>query len=361
MPKDADAFFRALEQGDPPAVVAFGGEERVFVDEALAIVRARALQGGLADFNHDRVSLRERTLAEALSAAATLPLMSPRRLVEVRDAELLKESDLERLEAYLDAPSPTTTVCFVFDQIDLREKAAKLIDKKALMARFEHPKERDMPGLAARRGKKHKLSLDHAAAEALAITVGTDLTLLERALEKLALVAEGGKVTVDDVSTHVADTHMEDAFGLGRAVAKADRGDALQRIAALEAGRDAAPLQLIGLLAWQLRQVLRAHAMLDDGAHPDDVGRELRVFGDRQHALITAARRFDAAGHARRLERLAETDRALKSSRAPPWLIMAKLVIELCPVLPPKRPASGRPGAGLPGSGGGGGPAVGRS
>lgn len=344
MPKDPDAFFRAIESGPPPPVVAFGGEERVFVDEALAIVRARALQGGLADFNHDRLSLKDRSFGDVVAAAATLPLMAPRRLVEVRDADGLRDDDVAKLEAYLLAPSPTTTLCFVLDAVDLREKGTKLLDKHALLARFEHPKERDMPSLAARRAKKHGVDLEPGAADALAVTVGTDLTLLERALEKLALVQDGGRISVDDVSTHVADTHMEDAFGLARAVARGERGDALRRLGALEAARDAVPLQLVGLLAWQLRQVLRARALLDQGASPDDVGRELRAFGDRQRALVDAARAADATRHMRRLERLAEADRALKSSRAPPWLLMAKLVVDLCPPSAPGRGAPRRRG-----------------
>ena len=40
---DADRFFRALEEGEVPAVIAVGGPERAFVDDALRIAReARA-------------------------------------------------------------------------------------------------------------------------------------------------------------------------------------------------------------------------------------------------------------------------------------------------------------------------------
>ena len=61
------------------------------------------------------------------------------------------------------------------------------------------------------RARRHKLKLSGQATEALALTVGTDLVMLERAIEKLALVGEGREVELADISLHVADTHLEDA------------------------------------------------------------------------------------------------------------------------------------------------------
>ncbi|HEY1097454.1 MAG TPA: DNA polymerase III subunit delta, partial [Myxococcota bacterium] len=324
-----EAFFSILE-GDKalPAVVAFGGAERVFVDDALSSLRARVLSGGLADFNHDRGSARERRGVDIVAMCKTLPVMAPRRLVEIKDADSLHDADVEVLTAYLESPSPETVLVLVFGEVDLRSKLPKLLDKSkhALLCRFDHPKERDMPALVLRRAKKLQLKLDGAAADALAMTVGTDLTLLERALEKLAIAVEPGEaITATLVSTHVADTHLEDAFAFVRAVATADRKEAIRGAAQLQAAREE-PLRLIGLLAWQLRQVAQARAMLDDGRDP---AQELRLFGDRATPVLKAARTLSPERHAKRLVQLAEADVALKSSRQPPWLLMMRLINEL--------------------------------
>lgn len=340
VPRDPDAFFAALDGQELPAVVACGGAERVYLDDAVALVRRRALDGAMADFNHDRVSARDRSLAEILALANTLPMMARRRLVEVRDAEALRDHDLAALEGYLQAPARETVLLLLFGEIDLREKGIKLLDKHALLCRFEHPRERDMPQHVARRARRHGLKLDAGATDALAATVGADLTLLERALEKLALVADGGQVTEEQVATHVADTHLEDAFALARAVAAGDRRAALRSLGALQAAREE-PLRLVGLLAWQLRQIARARALLDEGRAPQDIGRELSLFGDRLQAALGAARNAEGAAHAARLARLAGADRLLKGSRQPPWLIMSRLVLDLCP----ERSGRGRGGA----------------
>lgn len=348
MPKDPDAFFAAIEQGELPPVVAMGGAERVYVDDALGTLRRRALEGAIADFNHDRTSARERTVPEIVTMCRTFPVMARRRLVEVKDAGAIREAELEALGEYLDHPSPESVLVLVFDDIDLRDKLVKRVDKSALLCRFEHPKDRDMPTHVLRRAKRHKLKLDRDATEALAATVGADLTLLERALEKLVLVAEDGLVTAALVERHVADTHLEDAFAFARAVAKQERGPALAALAALQAAREE-PLRIIGLLAWQLRQIARARALLDDGLSPQQVGSELNLYGDRASTVLQVAKQLEMRGHAARLGHLAEADRLLKGSRQPPWLVMGRLVMDLCPLPPARSPgrpagaAAGRP------------------
>jgi DNA polymerase-3 subunit delta len=256
----------------------------------------------------------------------TLPVMAKQRLVEVRDADLANDADAEALAAYLDRPSPDTVMLLIAGDIDFRSRAMKTLEKSrgALVCRFDHPKEREMPALAARRAKKHGLKLAPGAADALAVTVGADLTLLERALEKLA-IATDGDVKANDVSAHVADTHLEDAFAFAAAVAGMDRKAAMAAAAQLQAAREE-PFRLLGLLAWQLRQVAQARALLDDGKDP---ARELRLFGDRVAPVLRAARALPPERHARRLVLIAETDMTLKSSRQPPWLVMMRLIAEL--------------------------------
>jgi len=346
VPKDADQFFNVIEnqQADLPPVIAMGGAERVYVDDALQTIRKKALAGGIADFNHDRVSARDKNVAEIVSLANTLPVMSKRRLVEVRDANSIREHDHEALTAYLSKPAPETVVVLLFAELDLRDKLTKIVDKGAFMCRFEHPKDRDMPQHVQRRARKHGLSLDRDAIDALAATVGADLTLLERAIEKLALVAGDDKaVTSEMVATHVADTHLEDAFAFVRALAKGERAPALRALGALQAAREE-PLRLVGLIAWQLRQIARARALLDQGSTAQQVGTEMTLFGDRQQATIAAARRFEGKAHAQRLTRVAETDQALKGlsgGRTPPWLLMSRLVLDLCPPVAPSESDGG--------------------
>lgn len=335
MNDEVERFLSELEEGDLPAVVTLGGPERIFIDEALETLRRRALAGAIVEFNYDRVSAKQKSGDEIAALAQTLPSFAPRRLVEVHDADALDEASAPQLARYLDNPPAETLLVLVFDNLDLRAKLPKKLKKIGALCRFEHPKERDLPRLVRTRAKRHKLKFTSEAEEALALTVGTDVGLLERAFEKLALLGDEGAITLEQVSEHVADTHLEDAFRLARAIAAQNRVDALKSYAALERSR-AVPLQLIGLIAWQLRQLIRARQMLDEGASTDEIGRALNQFGSRAQTLVQAARKSDLARHRRRLSRVAATDQALKRSRAPQTLLMQRLILELCPPPPPK-------------------------
>ncbi len=325
-----DTFFKKLEGATLPPVIAMGGPERVFVHDALDLIRAKTLVAGLSDFNHDRLDAKSHSAGQIKSCAETLPMMAPRRLVEVDNADDLRDDAIKTLTPLLDNPPQETVLVFVFGKFDQRQKAPKAVAKKSFACRFDHPRDREMPALVKRRGKKHGLSFDEDAVDALAVTVGTDLGFLERGLEKLALVADGRNVTVSDVSTHIADTHLEDAFLFAKRVAKADRKGALQTLHNLEVGR-AAPLSLLGLLGWQLRQVLRARSMLDEGVPGHEVTKELRAFGDRGRDLLSAAQAFDLNAHGRRLGRLAYVDQRIKSTPLDGFRLLERLVLELCP------------------------------
>jgi DNA polymerase-3 subunit delta len=328
--KGADRFFEQIEDGDLPPVIAVGGPERALVDDAIGIIRRRALEGAIPEFNHDQVVAKEAGADRIVSLAETLPTMARRRLVEVQDADQL--SDTARLEAYLQNPAQETVLLFIFASMDMRKGLARLVKKlKHTHARFDHPRERDMPGFVRARARRHGVKLAGEAVEALALTVGTDLVLLDRGLEKLALVADGGEATLQDVSEHVADTHLEDAFRLVRAFADGNRTAALTSLRALEAGREE-PLRLLGLVAWQLRRTLRARAILDGGGGKQEIKTALNESWDsRAEALMRAARKFDLRQHERRLMRVVQCDRMLKSSRAGMWRWMERLALELCP------------------------------
>jgi DNA polymerase-3 subunit delta len=333
--KDVDRFFEQLDGEELPPVIAVGGVERALVDDVVSSVRKRALEGAIVEFNHDRVSGKDGA-EKVTQLARTLPAMARRRLVELDDADGLPDAD--KLEAYLDDPSPETVLLIVFGKWDARSGLGKAIKKrkKLLQAKFDHPRERDMPSLARARARRYELKLGGEIAEALALTVGTDLVLLDRALEKLALVADSGKPTLADITEQVTDTHIEDAFRLTNALAAGDRGGALASLRALEAARDE-PLRVLGLCSWQLRRSLRARAILDEGGGTDELKAAFNLYPRRAQELASSARKFTARQHERRLSRAVACDRSLKGSRASGWRLLERMVFELCP--PPRRRA----------------------
>ena len=102
---------------------------------AVAAEFADMVDEGLRAFNVDRLYGGETKVDQFLDSANTLPMMVPRRVVVLLEAEKLlvpkrdseaAEQAIERLEEYLKAPSPYTTVVFVCSALDMRRRVVKL-------------------------------------------------------------------------------------------------------------------------------------------------------------------------------------------------------------------------------------------
>src|SRR5439155_16232763 len=118
------AVRRQIKSGKTDSIYLLLGEDEV-EKSALAAEFAELVDEGLRAFNVERIQGGEMTTGEKLAdgvaglvaAARTLPMMSPRRVVTVAQAELLlapkRESEaatraLDALEALLKAPEPQT-------------------------------------------------------------------------------------------------------------------------------------------------------------------------------------------------------------------------------------------------------------
>ena len=318
-------------------VIAIGGDDAGQVEQLKAMIRDQVVTGPMGDLNHDRLSAKEKGPHDVLTIAQTLPMMAPQRLIEVSDAEQWGGKDTgteaKALDDFLEfckTPPQDAVILLIFNKMDMRRKWLKALGKVVLLGQFKSPKEGDMPEVIFALAEEFELKVQDEAVDALTLSVGADTLMMRRAIEKLHLACESRVVTVADVSIYVASTRIEDAFALGRAVLNGERHPALSSLFRLKENKEV-PLRLLGMLAWQLRQVSQARALLDTGCHSGEIGKRLRLFGYRLQPVMRAAQRMPLRHHNRRLTLLAELDQSLKSTRGDPWLHLEKTIMRLCP------------------------------
>jgi DNA polymerase-3 subunit delta len=282
----------ALVGADETEKSAVAGEFAEMVDE------------GLRAFNFERLYGGELKVARLVDDASTLPMMAPRRVIVVLEAEKLlvpkreskaADAEQEQLEEFLKTPPPHATVVFVCGPLDLRRKTVKLLLKEAQVVdcgtiTTEADAERWVKARAARDG----VTIDAAAVRALVARAGLDIPRLRAGLERLALYALGQPaITVDDVRQAVsAGPEAQADFGIANAIRSNDVREALRELGlALDAG--APPFFVLG----QLRSAAE------------------KLPGPRLGAAIDAVFR---------------TDLAVKSSGGDPRILLERLVVELC-------------------------------
>ena len=295
---------------------------------ALALAFGEMVEADLRAFNVERLYASDKVVTPmaVAEAARTLPMLVPRRIVIVLQAEKLlnpkrrrgaEDGDeeegggLEPLIAYLEAPSPATSLVFVFsvpesgrpDELPLQRnlritKALLKVATVVLCSGLDGGK--DPARWIAAQAEAAGLSIDRPAVSKILQLTGGDPGRLRAEVGKLVLFAQGaGRITVEHVATVAgAPVYHGDDWALVRAIEQGDAGKALRELqGTLDAG--GVPYQILGQIGYAIRT-------------PPPRGR-------------FPARRVPGA-----VDALLRTDIALKSSAGEPRVLLERLILELC-------------------------------
>ncbi|MBL8170624.1 MAG: DNA polymerase III subunit delta [Acidobacteria bacterium] len=341
--KSQNEFYRKLRQNQFAPVYLLEGPERYLRDQALKTLREAAVDAAVRDFNYAALSVTQGDLDEALALARQFPMISPRRMVEVTGFEALNdEKQLELLKDYLRAPIDTTVLVFVSDGLDNRRNIAAMLRKGCEVVSFAPLDDRDaaprwVSDYVARSGGL----IEPAAAAYLVAMIGVDLRRLSSELDKLLtyLSGEPGKpaITKELIDQLVRYARELSNFDLTDAIVEGDRKRALillERIFAT-AGEPPQTLSLfiLGAIASNFRRLLLAKELMRQNAPNSEVAKAVGMSPYAVTFLNERARKFEAERLLKGIERIAQTDIALKSSLATPRLQLELLISELCPAV----------------------------
>jgi DNA polymerase III delta subunit len=308
------AVLKQIAAGAPDPIYLLQGDDEVD-KSALAAEFAELVEEGLRAFNVERIHAGDLTtgdrladgVASIVAAVRTLPMMVPRRVVTVFQAETLlmpkRESEaasraLDQLEALFKQPEPQTTLVLVAASVDKRSRMYRILQKLATIV--ECGVLTDLAD-AERWVRTHvaagSVAIDPAAARLVAQRAGTDVKRLRADVERLMLYALGQKqITADDVREVTGPASLQDDWAMTNAIEAGQAGDALRQLALmLDAGAPAE--KILGQLGWLVRAKFT-------GIAP---------------ASVRPA-----------VDALFRTDQDLKRSAGDPRVLLERLVVELC-------------------------------
>jgi DNA polymerase III subunit delta len=285
-----------------PLYALVGGDD--MEKSAVAAEFAEMVDEGLRAFNVERMYGGEIGVSDLADAANTLPMMAPRRVVIVLEAEKLfipkreskaAEEEQQRLEKFLQAPPESTTIVFVCGALDMRRRVVKqLVSQAQIVKCGVIENEADAESWVKVRAARDGITLDPATPRALVARTGLDVVRLRAGLERVSLYAMGQPaVTPEDVRLAVSagpEAHTD--FGIANAIQRNDVREALREVGrSLEAGM--VPFFILGQLRLAAQRLPR--------------------------------RRIKSA-----VEAVFRTDIALKSSGGDPRILIERLVVEMC-------------------------------
>ena len=286
------------------------GDEEVRLEESLRRLRELLSREASLDFNFEVLNAPEAGVERIIDSAETLPLASRRRVVIVRDVDLLPSAEQSRLAEYLDETSPSTVLVLVAHFPEAGEprdeKAASRIERSALFKKakaigetaqltFGRKKQRkkNLDAWLIEQFRKRGKSIDPAARQVLLERVGDKPRDLEDAVERICLFSAGAvKIGEEEIEQVVVPAGEQGVFEFLDAVGDRRRDRSLYLLNRLLAQGEQ-PQRLLNALLGRFRLMARLKSMAPR-AGAEEIAGELNLHPYYVNKCMQQARKYSA-------------------------------------------------------------------
>lgn len=242
----AEKIITEWKKGSFKPVYWLEGEEPFFIDQVVDYAEKHLLNESEAGFNLTVFYGKDADWPSVVNACRRYPMFAERQVVILKEAQQMR--DIEKLEAYVDNPQPSTVfvVSYKDKKVDGRSKLAKVLKQKGEMLTTKKIYDSQLPEWAGQVVKQHGLSITQKALSLLVDHIGNDLSRIQNEIEKLAVNLNARKnITEDDIENYIGVSKEFNVFELQDAVARKDLPKAIRIVQYFEANPKAAPIQLV--------------------------------------------------------------------------------------------------------------------
>ena len=270
-------------------------------------------------------------LANVLDDLRTLPFLTDRRLVLVREADGFISRYRQELEAYLDSPSPTGVLLMDCKSLPSTTRLYKRIASIGEVIDCKPMKAFAVPGwLAEHCREAYAKRLDARAASLLCDQIGNDLGLLDAELQKLALyVGDRSTIGPDDVESLTGRCREEQVWDILSAIGAGNRAKALMLWEEVWQTDRAASARAVAGLAYTVRRLLTAKRAQEAGASIDELRKTMMIWRD-DNRLMRELNAFATDQIELMLTRLLEADVAGKTGGSSVRSSIEAFIVEMC-------------------------------
>lgn len=321
-----------LQKGTPQNIYLLVGEDYFLVNEALSGFKAAVLTEGAVDFNSDQFFAGDDDVVKMHDTIEMLPMMSPRRLVIVRNVQNFKDKDWEILAPVLDQPVDSTTLVLLADKVDKRRKTFKRLAETATVVELARPYDNQLSAWIEYIAAKYGLTIQNEAGALLRQLIGASLTELNNEVAKLRdFLGDRKMVEAEDVLKVVSRSKADSVFDLTNAIGRQDRGMALQSLAyLLEQGQN--EVGAVAMIARHIRILSTVRDGVREGMPPSQLCLKAGIpqffLKDYQsQARLWSESKINQITHA-----LKETDKALKSSPVSSHIWLENFILKACQI-----------------------------
>ena len=266
---DYGALTRELKTNGPGKLYMLWGEEDYLLQTFLKLLRDACLEGGAGDFDAKRLDGPAPEIRDVEEALDAMPFFGGRTFLELRGFDVNKCRDERMGKLLSDIPDWCTVVIVLPPDTapDGRLSLIKQIKKEGKAVEFTAQGAGMLYGWLQRRFEAHGKTIGREAMDRLLFLSGDLMTGLIPEIEKICAYAEEQHITAEDVEAVAHHIPEADAFRMTECLAKKDYDKAAHMLDELLAG-DAEPMEILGVIGWQMRRLYAAKIAETTGRGP---------------------------------------------------------------------------------------------
>lgn len=329
--KEVRSILNDIKQGHVKPVYFLSGEEPFFIDTISKYIEDHLLQDHEKSFNQTVFYGRETTVDDVMTAAKRYPMMADRQVVIVKEAQHLWRT-IEQFEPYVSNPQPSTVlvVCYKNRTLDKRRKLAKEVRSRGVLFEGKKIYENRIPDWISQAVKARGFSISIKGAHLMAEFLGSDLSMIDKELEKLAVICKPGtEITPEVIEENIGISKDYNNFELLDAIGSRNAKKTFAIVGHFAENPGNYPLVLtLSLLHTFFTRILKYHALSNKRDAPRVLGINPFFVKDYQ----TAAANYSMKQASAAIAVILETDRKSKGVGASA-IPQEELLKELCAVL----------------------------
>ena len=320
----------ATKKTDYGPLIMILGEEEFLISEWEKKIKDDLVEPGLAEFNFNMLYGSSLDIGEVLALAQTYPLMSEKRVIMIKETELIPPKDLEFLIPYLDSPLSSTCLVFLASKVDMRKSFFVHFKEKGKIISCQKLYENQVGPWIKSKFREASFEIEENAVMYLKAEIGPDLVRLSAEIEKLqSFAGDAKKIRFEDCETLIRGNRRYSLFDLVNAVGNKNQSQALILLSKMiDEGEQ--PLVMLAMLVRNFRNLLKLGELKKAGLSKMEISKKLGIpefylSETLKHSLIYRPDEIRMAFYL-----CLEADIQLKSNTRTPERTMESLILDLC-------------------------------
>jgi len=306
------------------------GEEKFLVSfYAQAIENAAATTQD--SYNYKDVFNNTTPAHEIIMTAETLPFLTERRLIFVRDSKLFvtgRKDDSEKMAEYLPKIPKETIIVFIESDVDRRSKMFKQMSKVGVVLDCAPPTPQTLATWVTRLAKEKGKTFAPAAAHKFVQTVGTNMSAISQEMGKLAAYCgDNTEITTTDIETICTPTLESRIFDLTKAMCNGRAAEALARYRDMLILKES-PIMILTMIVRQFRIILLSKCANEKGMTIYETAKEFNLRDFMVSEALGQGQRFSVAELLEALENCLDTDVKIKTGLISPEFGVEMLIVK---------------------------------